>query len=81
MDDGRLKQQQAQTHKLRRAILGVLRFAEGCTLQELAETMPDAAAAVVPRTSPEKVIAYHLRVLREAHLVGCNGGVYRALAG
>lgn len=77
MDDTSI-QARAEGHKVRRAILGVLIFAEGCTLEEIADAMPEVANGVVPETSPEAVIEYHLGVLEKAKLVYCDRGIYRA---
>jgi hypothetical protein len=84
MEDERRQQQEqarAGSHDLRRTILQFLEEGAERTLSELTATIPDAAAAVIPPSTPkETVITYHLRVLHHAKLVGCADGVYRALA-
>lgn len=82
MNDERLHQERerAERHGTRRTILELLDGGAARTLPELEATMPGVAARVVPTTSPKAIIAYHLRVLHKAELVGCDDGVYRAVA-
>lgn len=80
MDQMRLQRERAraENHGLRRTILKLLEGGAERTLPELAATMPDAGKRVLPETLPEAVIAYHLRVLHRAALVGFTGDMYRA---
>ncbi len=72
------ERERALRHPLRRTILDALGEQEQ-TLPQLAAALPDAAATVLPATPPEAVLSYHLRVLREARLVTCAGGLYRRI--
>jgi hypothetical protein len=72
------ERERAYAHELRGAILDALDGGKERTLPELAAVLPDAAANVLPRTSPEAVLAYHLRVLHRVRLVGFAEGRYCA---
>lgn len=76
MDDERLQQERtrAEGHELRRTILGLLGDKRRWwTLPELATAFPEAGSAVLPKTSAETVVAYHLRVLQRAQLIRSKG--------
>ena len=71
------ERERARAHALRSAILNTLDGRER-TLPELAAALPNAAVNVLPETSPEAVLAYHLRVLHRVRLVGFIEGRYCA---
>lgn len=80
MDDGKLdrERERALGHPMRRAIFDALTGGDR-TAPQLRAALPDVAPVVIDAPPPLAIVTYHLRILHRARLVGCVGGLYRAL--